>query len=152
MQFHETGSVRFVSVPDFENCSVRFGLAIYLSGSMWFGLRFVNASWFGPVRFRLRFRPVPELSGSVRFGSAGPVRFLIPSCLPGAREAADERCRDQPQGVRVPSARGSALEWHAAASASRHGGYVFFLLSHGVLSLPFFEARLKQTVFPAIYS
>ena len=27
------------------------------------------------VRFRVRFRPVPELMGSVRFGSVRPVRF-----------------------------------------------------------------------------
>ena len=36
---------------------------------------------FGSVRLRVRFRSVPELNGSVRFGSAGSVRFLIPSCL-----------------------------------------------------------------------
>ena len=35
---------------------------------------------FGSVRFRVRFRPVQELNGSVRFGSAGSVRFLLPSC------------------------------------------------------------------------
>ena len=35
---------------------------------------------FGSVRLRVRFRPVPELHGSIRFGSAGSVRFLIPSC------------------------------------------------------------------------
>ena len=38
------------------------------------------------VRFRVRFRPVPELSdsvrlGSVRFGSASSARFLIRSCI-----------------------------------------------------------------------
>ena len=32
---------------------------------------------FGSDRFRVRFGPVPELNGSVRFGSAGSVRFLI---------------------------------------------------------------------------
>ena len=31
---------------------------------------------FGSVRFRVRFRPVPKLSSSVRFVSAGSVRFL----------------------------------------------------------------------------
>ena len=30
---------------------------------------------FGSFRFRVRLRPVPELNGSVRFGSAGSVRF-----------------------------------------------------------------------------
>ena len=30
---------------------------------------------------RVWFRPVPELNGSVRFGSAGSVRFPIPSCV-----------------------------------------------------------------------
>ena len=39
---------------------------------------------FSAVRFRVRFRPVPELNGSVRFGSAGSVRFLIPSCYQGS--------------------------------------------------------------------
>ena len=34
---------------------------------------------FGSVRFRVRFRPVPELNGLVRFGLAGSVGFLIPS-------------------------------------------------------------------------
>ena len=28
----------------------------------------------------VRFRPVPELNDAVRFGSAGSVRFLVPSC------------------------------------------------------------------------
>ena len=34
----------------------------------------------GSVRFRVRFRPVPELHGSVRPVRFGSVRFLIPSC------------------------------------------------------------------------
>ena len=48
-----------------------------LAGSMRFGLRFSDASWlrFGSVRFRVRFRSVPELNGSVRFGSARPVQL-----------------------------------------------------------------------------
>ena len=54
--------VRFLSVPDFskDHCfgSVRFGNCFF-SGSMRFGLRFLNASWFDSVR-----------SGSVRFVSA----------------------------------------------------------------------------------
>ena len=35
----------------------------------------------GSVRFRVRFRPVQELTGPVRFASASSVRFLIPSCV-----------------------------------------------------------------------
>ena len=42
------------------------------------------------VRFRVRFRPVPELNDSVRFGSAGSVRFLIPSCHWCRQERAEE--------------------------------------------------------------
>ena len=36
---------------------------------------------FGLVRFRVRFRPVPKLKASVRFGSVRPVRFGF-LCLP----------------------------------------------------------------------
>ena len=42
---------------------------------------------FGSVRFHVRFRPIPELNGSVRFGSAGSVRFLIPSCAQAKRRS-----------------------------------------------------------------
>ena len=79
------GSVRFVSVPDFSKinrfASVRFG-------NVFFPVRRGSACVFrtrrgsvrsGSVRFHVRFRPVPELNGSVRFGSAGSVRFLIRS-------------------------------------------------------------------------
>ena len=41
-------------------------------------VRFGSA--FGSAFGSGRFRPVPKLNGSVRFGSAGSVRFLIPSC------------------------------------------------------------------------
>ena len=63
-----TGSVRFVSVPDFLTNN-RFG-------SVWFGNSFfrfyaVRPAFFGRVVAR---------SGSVRFGSAGAIRFLAPSC------------------------------------------------------------------------
>ena len=61
------GSVRFGQL----NFPVRRGSAC----------GFLDASWLGSGRFRVRFRPVPESNGSVRFGSAGSVRFLIPSCL-----------------------------------------------------------------------
>ena len=59
------GSIRFVSVffeksSSFGFGSARFGLAISFSGSMRFGLRFLNASCFGPVRFG-------SASGSCRF-------------------------------------------------------------------------------------
>ena len=87
-----TSSVRLVSVPDFsfENSSVRFGSVRF--GSVRFGqnilpIRCDSACVFrtrrgtvGSVRFRVRFRPLPELNGSVRLGSAGSVWFLIPSC------------------------------------------------------------------------
>ena len=36
---------------------------------------------FGSVRFRVRFRPVPELKGSLRLGSACSVRLLIHSYI-----------------------------------------------------------------------
>ena len=55
---------------------VRFGLAINCPGSTRFGLRFSEESWLGPVRFRVLFRPVPKLSGSVRFGSVS-YSFLL---------------------------------------------------------------------------
>ena len=50
----------------------------------WVGLRFSDASWLGPVWFGLFPRPVLAgsginlLKGSVWFGSAVSVRFLIP--------------------------------------------------------------------------
>ena len=70
------GSIRFGSVT-FEKSSVRFGSVRkhVFPGSMRFGLPFSDASWLGPVRFGLFPHPVPELNGSVRFGSV-----LIPSC------------------------------------------------------------------------
>ena len=55
------------------------GLAIVFSGSMRFGLRFLNASWFGPLPLPLplpRFRPVLKLSASIRL-----VRSVCYSCL-----------------------------------------------------------------------
>ena len=53
--------------------SVRFGLAIPFSDSMRFGLRLLNASWLGPVRFGSFPRPVPAGSRIKRFGSThGP--------------------------------------------------------------------------------
>ena len=78
------GSVRFGSGL-FEDSSVRLGSVrtIIFPGSMRFGVHFSNASWLGPVRFGSFPRPVPagfRIKGSVRFGSAGSVRFLIPSC------------------------------------------------------------------------
>ena len=56
----------------FESLSVRCGSVKRFSRFDAFGLRFSDASWLGPVgsvRFRVRFRPVPELNCSVRFGS-----------------------------------------------------------------------------------
>ena len=76
------GSVRFVSVPDFSKRN-RFGSVRF--GNVYFpvrrGLACVFRTRRGSVRFcsvrwRIRFRPVPELIGSVR-----PVRFGL-SFLP----------------------------------------------------------------------
>ena len=84
------GSIRFGSGL-FESSSVRFGSVWFgtfsFSGPTRFGLRLSDASWlglvrFGSIRFHIRFRPVPDLNGSVRFGSAGSVRFLATSCYP----------------------------------------------------------------------
>ena len=65
--------------------SVRFGSEMYLSRfdevrPALFG-RVVARSGSVPVRFRVRFRPVPELNGSVRFGAVRPVGFGF-SCFP----------------------------------------------------------------------
>ena len=89
------GSVRFVSVPDFSKFiglvrfgSVRLGSVrtIWFPGSTRAGLRFSDTSWLGLVRFGSVPRPVPAGSrmkrfGSVRFCSAGSVRFLLPPCI-----------------------------------------------------------------------
>ena len=62
---HEgTGSVRFGS----DNFPVRRGSACAFRTRC-------GSVRFGSVRFRFRFRPVPELRDSVRFGSVRPVRF-----------------------------------------------------------------------------
>ena len=58
-------------------------------------------------RFRARFRPVPESNGSVRFGSAGSVRFLIPSCH-WCRQVRAEKpvaCTVNKQYARKPASR-----------------------------------------------
>ena len=61
--------------------SVRFGSEMYFSGvrrgsACVFRTR-RGLVRFGSVRFRVRFRAVPELNDSVRFGRFGSVRFLI---------------------------------------------------------------------------
>ena len=68
---NQFGSIRFGSGL-FENSSVRFGSVRKnrFPGSTRFSLRCSDSLWLGPVRFRVRFRQVPELNGSVR-----PVRF-----------------------------------------------------------------------------
>ena len=78
---NQLGSTRFGSGL-FENSSVRFRSEKTFPGSTWFGLRFSEASWLGPVRFGSVPRPVPAGSGINRFGSAASVRFLIPSWHP----------------------------------------------------------------------
>ena len=71
----EPGSVRFVSVTDFSTIdrfsSVRFGKFIFpvrRGSACAFRMRRGSVR-FGSVRFRVRFRLVPKLSGSVWFGS-----------------------------------------------------------------------------------
>ena len=74
--------MRFGSVlclKDHSFGSVQFGNCF--SGSTWFGLRVSDSSWLGPVRFGSFPCPVPGDSRIKRFGSAGSVLFLIPSCL-----------------------------------------------------------------------
>ena len=68
----------------FEKSSFRFGSVRFGSDNLisrfdatWFGLRFLDASWLGPVRFgsvrfSILFRPLPEM---VLFGSVRLVRF-----------------------------------------------------------------------------
>ena len=82
-----TGSVRFVSVPDFPTVN-RFGSVRF--GKTRFQVRRGSACVFrtrrssvrlGSLRFRVRFWPVLELNGSVR-----PVRFgflLLPDISKG---------------------------------------------------------------------
>ena len=74
---HRFGSVRFGSEDSFSRFdAVRpalFGRVVARSGS---------------VRFRVRFRPFPELNGLVRFGSASSVRFLITSSRSSCPELA----------------------------------------------------------------
>ena len=85
-----TGSVRFVSVPDFSKThrfgSVRFDSVRKKKYSRFDAVRLAFfervVARFDSVRFRVRFRPAPDRIkrfGSVRFRSAGSVRFLIPS-------------------------------------------------------------------------
>ena len=83
-------SIRFGSVS-FEKSLFRFGSVwqLFLSGSMRFGLYFLNASWFGPVRFGSVPRPVPAGSEIKRFGSVRPIGSVSYSFLrlPGHRRA-----------------------------------------------------------------
>ena len=79
-----TGSLRFVSVLDFFSKINRFWAGSVrknvFPGSTRFGLLFRThrgSVRFGSVRFRVRFRPVPEFNGSVRIGRFGSVRFLM---------------------------------------------------------------------------
>ena len=87
---HDSGRNHFDSVRFgsglFENSSVPFGSVRF--GNLHFPVRRGSACVlrmhrgkvrFGSVRFPVRFRPVLELIVSIQFGSAGSVRFLIPS-------------------------------------------------------------------------
>ena len=84
--------MRFDSVPDFSTiywfCSVRFGSVRF--GKLNFPVRrgsaFVFRARRGSVRlksvcFRVRFRPVPEFNGSVRFGRFVSVSYSSCICL-----------------------------------------------------------------------
>ena len=90
------GSVRFVSVPDFSKInrfgSVRFGSEMYFSRFDAVQLAFFGhaVARSGSVRFGSVPRPVLAGSGIKRFGSAGSVRFLIPSCQWCRKDRAEE--------------------------------------------------------------
>ena len=90
-----TGSVRFVSVPDFSNNhrfgSVRFGqLFVPVRRGLACIFRTGRGSvWFSSVCFRVRFWPVPEFDGSVRFGRFGSVSYSYLMCSPCATGHAD---------------------------------------------------------------
>ena len=80
------GSVRFISVPDFL---LRFGSEMYFSRFDAVRLAFFRhaVARSGSVRFGAasgsgRFRPVPELNGSVRFGRFGSVSHSFLSLVP----------------------------------------------------------------------
>ena len=78
-----TGSVRFVSIPDFSK--------VHRLGSVWFRkacfpvrrgspCAFADPSWLGSVRFVSVSGSGRFQNSTVRFGSAGSVQLLIPSC------------------------------------------------------------------------
>ena len=145
------GSIRFGSRL-FEHIfgSVRFGLVRFGSvrkhifpGSTWFGLRFSDRPWLGPVQFGSVPRPVPAGSGikrlgSVRFGwfdSAGSVRFLIPSCHwcrqvraeePVACTVSKQYARKRASRTHTDSASPSCAIIHAQAHAPVPHSCVFY--------------------------
>ena len=73
---HWFGSIRFGSVI-FDISSVRFGKICFpvRRGSACVFRTRRGSVRFGSVRFRVRFRPVPKLNGSVRFGRFGSVAY-----------------------------------------------------------------------------
>ena len=54
--------------------------------------------YIGSVRFRVRFRPVPELNGSVRFGSVRPVGSVSYSFLPSGKQRSVDAPDPSPPG------------------------------------------------------
>ena len=62
--------LNYFYLPNVPGCTFFPNLSTFIS--------FAAAPFVLTPFVRVRFRPVPELNGSVRFGS---VRFLIPSCL-----------------------------------------------------------------------
>ena len=127
-----TGSVRFISVPDFSKI-VRFGSVRF--GKLHFPVRRGSACvfrtrrgsvQFGSVRFRVRFRPVPKLKASVRFGLAGSVRFLIPSCQ--AFHAPFQTLLDsslfQKRTGKGIGRQGMVLKYISACESRREGAYI----------------------------
>ena len=85
------GSIRLGSVI-FEKSLFRFGSVrkYDFPGSTRFGLRFLDASWLGPVRLGSVPRPVPAGSRIKCVGSVRPVRFGF-SFLPVSSKAASAR-------------------------------------------------------------
>ena len=92
------GSVRFASVPDFAKIN-QFGSVRF--GNVFFTVRRISACVFrtrgcsvrfGSVRFRVQFRPVLELHGSVRFGRFGSASHSFLSLAPAGYRAGGASC------------------------------------------------------------
>ena len=107
--------------------SVRFGSVRF--GKTHFPVRcgsacvFLDASWLGPVRFRVRFRNQTVRFGSVRFGRFGSVSY---SFLPTSRPRHDRvalHLRQAREGLGLRVAILSTFPaWTCFATRQRRGG------------------------------